>query len=78
MKTVKVLGSGCKKCQKTAEVIQNIADEKTIEISVIKETDPQQMLRYGVMKTPAVVVDDELVHSGSIPPRESIEKWLSA
>ncbi|MCP8687342.1 thioredoxin family protein [Marinobacterium sedimentorum] len=78
MKTFKVLGSGCSKCQKTAASIEQIAAELGIEVRVIKETDPMVIMQYGVMSTPAVVADEQLVHSGSVPQRAEIEGWLSA
>jgi len=78
MKTIKVLGSGCSKCTKTAASIQEIADELDIEVTVEKETNPEAIMAYGVMSTPAVVVDETLVHSGSIPHRTDIESWLKA
>jgi thiol-disulfide isomerase/thioredoxin len=78
MKTIKVLGSGCKKCQKTADSIAEIAAEKGCEINLIKETSPEAMMNYSVMSTPAVVIDEQLVHSGSIPHRSDIEAWLGA
>ena len=67
MKDIKVLGSGCAKCTKTAEQLQKLAQEMNIEVTVSKQTDPQVIMEYGVMSTPAVVVDGQLVHSGSIP-----------
>ncbi len=76
MKVIKVLGSGCSKCEKTAQSISAIAAEKQTEIELIKETSPEAMMNYGIMRTPAVVVDEQLVHSGSIPHREDIESWL--
>ncbi|MYM62632.1 thioredoxin family protein [Pseudomaricurvus sp. HS19] len=76
MREIKVLGSGCTKCTKTAESISRIAAELGVEANIIKETSPQAMMSYGVMSTPAVVVDEQLVHSGSIPHREQIEGWL--
>ncbi|WP_426415497.1 thioredoxin family protein [Aestuariirhabdus sp. LZHN29] len=78
MKTIKVLGSGCAKCNKTAETIERISKELNVEVGVIKEADPQVMMEYGVMSTPAVVVDGKLVHSGSIPHRSDIEQWLAS
>lgn len=77
MKQVKVLGSGCTKCQKTAELIERIAAEQGVEVNVSKETDPQTFLQYGVMSTPAVVIDDELKHSGSIPHTDQVKGWLA-
>ncbi|MDG1731988.1 MAG: thioredoxin family protein [Thalassotalea sp.] len=76
MKEIKVLGSGCAKCTKTAEVIEKIAQELNIAVHVIKETSPEVIMGYGVMTTPAVIVDEVNVHAGSIPHRDLIESWL--
>lgn len=76
MKIVKVLGSGCARCVNTADLIRKIAEENNIPVDVVKETNPEVMMRYGVMSTPAVVVDEQLVHSGSIPDRVKVESWL--
>jgi thiol-disulfide isomerase/thioredoxin len=76
MKTFKVLGSGCSKCKKTAELIQTIANELAVEVQVIKETSPQAIMSFQVMTTPAVAVDEHLVHSGSIPSRAQVTEWL--
>lgn len=77
MKEIKVLGSGCAKCVKTANVIQLIADERKVQVNVVKETNPEVMMNFGVMATPAVVVDGVLMHKGSIPNRVEIEGWLT-
>jgi len=76
MKEIKVLGSGCAKCIKTAEFIQSVAIECGIPINVVKETSAEAIMNYGVMSTPAVVVDNILMHSGSIPDRKKVEGWL--
>lgn len=76
MKQIKVLGSGCKKCTKTAEAISRLADELNIPVNVIKETRPEVIMSYSVMSTPAVVIDETLIHSGSIPHTEDIKNWL--
>ncbi len=77
MKTVKVLGSGCKKCIKAAELVEAVALELGVEVNIEKESSPEAMLAYGVMSTPAIVIDETLVHSGSIPGRESVVNWLN-
>ncbi|AAZ27602.1 thioredoxin family protein [Colwellia psychrerythraea] len=76
MKEIKVLGTGCAKCTKTVEVITKIANELNIDVHVVKETDLEVIMGYGVMSTPAVIIDEINVHSGSIPHREHIESWL--
>lgn len=77
MKQIKVLGSGCKKCTKTADSIGRIALEQGVEVTVTKETDLQVIMSYNVMSTPAVVIDEQLVHSGSMPHTDQIIEWLS-
>ncbi|HCH70638.1 MAG TPA: thioredoxin family protein [Colwellia sp.] len=76
MKEIKVLGTGCAKCTKTVDVISKIANELNIDVHVIKETDLEVIMSYGVMSTPAVIIDEINVHSGSIPSRQDIEMWL--
>ncbi|MZR31490.1 thioredoxin family protein [Sneathiella litorea] len=77
MKTIKVLGSGCSKCIQTAEKIKKAADGMGIAVEVNKETDAETIMNYGVMRTPAVVIDEALVHSGSVPAEADIRSWLA-
>lgn len=76
MKKIIVLGTGCAKCTKTMDVICKIAKELNVAVDVTKETDLEVIMGYGVMSTPAVIINDVNVHSGSIPHRENIEAWL--
>jgi small redox-active disulfide protein 2 len=77
MKTVKVLGSGCRKCKKTADLILEVAEQLNTDIELIKETDASTIMAYGVMSTPAVVVDEKVVCSGHIPKSGDIRSWLA-
>lgn len=77
MKKIKVLGSGCAKCVKTAELIQLVANDCGASVDISKETRPEVILKYDVMSTPAVVIDEQLIHSGSVPDRKKIEEWLT-
>ncbi|PIQ29176.1 thioredoxin family protein [bacterium (Candidatus Blackallbacteria) CG17_big_fil_post_rev_8_21_14_2_50_48_46] len=78
MKTIYVLGSGCAKCQKTAEMIASEIKNLGVEAVVEKDTSMDSLLKYQVMSTPAVVIDGKLVHSGGLPRREQILDWLKA
>ncbi len=71
-----VLGSGCKKCTNTAEFIKSIADKNNISVDVVKETNLEIIISYGVMSTPAIVIDDKVVHAGSIPEKTKVEGWI--
>ncbi|MFQ6371559.1 thioredoxin family protein [Shewanella sp. YIC-542] len=77
MKNIIVLGSGCTKCVKTAELIAQMVEEAGVDARVTKETNPEVIMGYGVMSTPAVVIDEQVVHSGSMPQKEQIAAWLA-
>ncbi|PWI32582.1 thioredoxin family protein [Vibrio albus] len=77
MKNFKVLGSGCANCVNTAKLIETVASEQGIEVTVEKVTDPEAIMNYGVMSTPGVVMDEEVVHSGGVPKTDEILVWLN-
>ncbi|MGC9422061.1 thioredoxin family protein [Vibrio sp.] len=76
MKAFKVLGSGCANCVNTAKLIEKVAAEQGIDVSVEKVTDLETIMNYGVMSTPGVVIDEEVVHAGGVPKPELILTWL--
>lgn len=76
MHEIKVLGSGCRNCETTAKLIEEVAATKGVAITLEKVTDMAAILGYGVMSTPGVVVDGKLVHAGGVPDRKKIEGWL--
>ena len=76
MKTIKVLGTGCANCQNTLKLIESVAQAKGGEVSLEKIEDLKQIMSYGVMSTPGVVIDGKVVHAGGIPARAKIESWL--
>ena len=77
MSTVKVLGSGCANCnrleQTTRKVIQNMA----LEADIIKVTDHLEIMEHGILNTPGLIVNDEVVASGRIPSEAEITTWLA-
>jgi len=77
MKHFKVLGSGCRNCEITANVILQAAKEANVQIQLEKVTDIAEIMGYGVMSTPGVVVDGKLVHSGGIPAPDQVRAWVA-
>lgn len=77
MKTIKVLGSGCKNCETTAKLIQLAADQAGVEIKLEKVTDMAEIMSYGVMSTPGVVIDGKVVHAGGLPGPDLIRQWVT-
>jgi small redox-active disulfide protein 2 len=74
--TIKILGSGCTKCKKLEANAVQAAKELGIEAEVIKVQDISDIMRYGVMSTPALVVDEELKFSGKLLSADEIKSYL--
>lgn len=73
---IEVLGPGCAKCKATAELIARVAGETGAAVTVVKVEDMRQIVGYGVMTTPAVVVGGKVVHKGTVPSRDQVLAWL--
>ncbi len=78
MKHFKVLGSGCKNCVATAELIERKATELNVDVTIEKETDMVKIMGYGVMSTPGVVLEEKVIHAGGVPSLEVITEWLNS
>lgn len=76
-KEVKVLGTGCANCQTTLRLIEQVASDQGAEIELQKVEDIGDIMSYGVMSTPGVVVDGEVVHAGGVPERTKVAEWLA-
>jgi len=77
MKEFKVLGTGCcGNCQTTAKLIEDVARARGIDVHVETVERLEEIVAAGVMRTPGVIVDGKLVHSGGVPRREAVEAWL--
>lgn len=77
MKAFKVLGPGCNNCKVTAALIEKAASEKGITIELTKVEGMPEIMSYGIMSTPGVVLDGKVVHAGGVPSRAKVEEWLS-
>jgi small redox-active disulfide protein 2 len=76
MKNIKVLGSGCRNCEITANALAQAAQEAGVDIELEKVTDIAEIMSFGVMSTPGVVVDGQVVHSGGIPGPDLVRAWI--
>ena len=75
---IKVLGTGCTNCKNTIALIDQVAQAKGVTIKLEKVEELRDIMGYGVMSTPGVVIDGKVVHAGGVPSREKVEQWLSA
>ncbi|WP_084151655.1 MTH895/ArsE family thioredoxin-like protein [Thiomicrorhabdus sp. Milos-T2] len=74
---IKVLGTGCTTCNNTIKLIEATSSEMAVKVSVIKVEDVAQIASYGVMSTPGIVINEQVVHSGGMPSKQLIEEWLT-
>ena len=76
MKKLQVLGTGCPKCKKLAEETEKAAKALGIEYELVKVTDIQEIINFGIMTTPGLAVDGAVKVSGRIPKPEEIKQIL--
>lgn len=73
---IEVLGSGCAKCNKTKELAEKAVKETGLDAEIIKVEDIDKILEYGVMITPALVIDGDVKVAGKVPSVDDIKKWI--
>jgi small redox-active disulfide protein 2 len=76
MKKIQILGTGCPKCKKLAENAEAAAKELGIEYQIEKVTNINDIMTFGVMVTPALVVDGKLIAAGKVPAIEQLKEIL--
>lgn len=75
---VKVLGPGCANCKSTYQIIEKVAGENDIKITLEKVEDMADIMSYGVMSTPGVVIDGKIAHAGGVPDKKTVLSWFKA
>jgi small redox-active disulfide protein 2 len=74
---IAILGTGCHKCKQTAEVVRKAVEQASIEATIHKIEDIQEILKFKVMTTPAVAVDGEVRISGKVPTVDEVKAFLA-
>ncbi|MCX7018630.1 MAG: thioredoxin family protein [bacterium] len=77
MKKLQILGAGCPKCKKLAEAVEEAAKSLNIDYELTKVTDINEIIGFGVMSTPALVIDGNVKVSGRVPTMDEIKKLLA-
>lgn len=76
MKEIKVLGPGCAKCKSSFAVVEKVIKDSGIDVRLTKVDDIEEIMRYNIMSTPAVVVDGKVVLKGKVPSESEIRQVL--
>ena len=77
MKKIQILGTGCPKCKKLAENAEEAVKDLGIEYDIQKVTNINEIMSFGVMMTPALVVDGDVKIVGKVPSPDEIKKMLA-
>lgn len=73
---IKILGTGCARCNNLESKVKEVAAANSIDAEFQKVTDIQEIMKYGIMMTPGLVINEVVKASGVIPKDEQILQWL--
>lgn len=73
---IKILGTGCPKCKQTTAAVQEVVTENNIDATIEKVEDIMEIMKYNVMSTPALVINDEIKIKGRVPSKAEITALL--
>lgn len=74
---IKILGTGCAKCRMLEQKIKDYIKENNIDANVIKEEDFAEIMKYGIMTTPALVINNNIELKGRMPGKGELEEIIS-
>jgi len=77
MKTIKILGTGCPKCEQLAKNVMLAVHQLGMQAEVVKVTNIQEIMKYGVMLTPGLVIDEQVKSAGKVPSADEIRGMLA-
>ena len=75
---IKVLGSGCAKCERLEKLAREVATELGVEATFTKVKDLDAIMAYDIVSTPALVIDEQVKSSGRVPRKEEVAEWVQA
>jgi small redox-active disulfide protein 2 len=73
---IEILGTGCPKCKKLNELTEEVICKLGVSAEIIKITDINKIIDYGVIVTPALVIGGDVKVAGKIPEKEEIKRWI--
>lgn len=73
---IRVLGTGCAKCKMLEERVRQLIAKNNLNADVEKVTDLKEIMSYGVLSTPGLVIDGVLKSAGSVPKDEQLLEWM--
>ena len=77
MKNIKILGTGCPKCKRTTALVEEVVKELSVDATVEKVEDIMEIMKYNVLSTPVLVIDEELTIKGRVPSKSELIELLT-
>jgi small redox-active disulfide protein 2 len=78
MLTIKVLGSGCANCKRVEQIVRKVVEDLALQAEVIKVTEYPEIMKYNILSTPGLVVNERIVSTGRIPTPAEVTTWLTS
>jgi small redox-active disulfide protein 2 len=78
MLNIKVLGSGCANCKRLEQIARQAASDLAVEAKIIKVTEYPEIMKYNILSTPGLVINEKVVSSGRVPSLAEVSTWLSS
>lgn len=73
---IKILGTGCKKCDTVTKLAKEIIEENNLDATIEKVENMKDIMSYGIMSTPGIVIDEKVVSAGTVPSKKKLKKML--
>lgn len=77
MTNIKILGTGCSKCKSMTSVVRDVVSENNIDATIEKVEDIMEIMKFNVMNTPALVIDDVITIKGRVPSKDEVFALLN-
>lgn len=78
MLNIKILGSGCANCKRLEQITRKVVTDLGLEAEFEKVTDFNEIMKWPILSTPGLVVNDKLISTGRVPSEAEISGWLKA
>ncbi|OQY44365.1 MAG: hypothetical protein B6242_12785 [Anaerolineaceae bacterium 4572_78] len=75
---IKILGMGCANCKRVKALAAEVASELGTEATIEEVTDVKNIMSYGIMQTPGIVIDEKLIGSGGVPTKEQMQQMIQS